>query len=318
MPRVLVLVVLVLGLGLVSPSVAAADVCVEIDEARDALGAEDRVAARMLLERQLIAAGKTVAADPAACTERWTVAHVALGGSLTVTLQGPAGARTATVASAAELGAAYAAMVEALFAPPSAAEVPVVSPVVEPPPALAPVPAPRAPVIRRRGAFLARVGYGVRFSTSDDREGMHGTTFGLAYRRATERFGFEVSALNLLLYRQDDENEVVWESFVKLGGFVYVPGAPVRDSFAGLALSYGDSRVRWRPPGQTYWNNRTECGPQAELSIGAQLLSSSVFEVDAMLNLILPLYAVDISTSGSASAESAWSPGLTASLSVGF
>jgi hypothetical protein len=310
MMRTIVLVVL---LGLAFPAAAAADVCVEVDEARDSLTPEDRVGARRLLERQLIASGRTIAADPAACTERWTVAHVALGGSLTVTLDGPAGSRTATAASVAELGVTYAAMLDALFAPPSATEV--APPVAEVPPP-APPPAPRAPVIRRRGAFLGRVGYGVRFVTSDLGEGVHGTTVGIAYRRATERFGFEVSALNLMVHREDRDNDVVWDSFVKLGAFAYVPNAPRPGTYVGVAFSYGDSKVRYRPPGQTYWNEYVECGPQAELALGTELLSSSVFQVDLGLNVLLPLYTVQVGTG--TNAEYAWSPGLSAALAVGF
>lgn len=300
MPRRLVLAAL---LVLIAPSTAVADVCVAVDEPHDALGPQDRLAARTLLERQLIAAG----ASP--CTERWTVSHILLGGALSVTLEGPRGTRTATVATVAELGVAYATMIDELLAPGAPG-----ADTAAPQPAPGP-PTPRAPVIRRRGTFLGRVGYGVRFSTDDQLEGVHGTTFGIAYRRSTERFGFEVSALNMLLYRHDRDNDVLFDSFVRLGGFAYVPSAR-RGAWVGLAFSYGDSKLRLPPDGQSYGSTWTECGPQAELSLGTELLSSSVFQVDVMLNALLPLYAVEIRRNDGT--EYVWSPGVSAALSVGF
>lgn len=300
------------------PSVAAADVCVDIDTARDALPEADRAAAKMLLERQLIGHGRTVAADEASCTEHWSVAHIALGGELTVTIEGGGGSQTRTVVSIADLGAAYAKMVDALLAPPVSAPgfvdpepLPETAPVAMP---AAEAPQPRAPVQQRRGTVFARVGYGVRGATGDS-EGLHGSTFGAGYRRSTETFGFEVSALNLMIHREDHDNEVVFDSYVRLAGFAYLGRANKRSTFAGVAFSYGESKVRHRDLAQDWVDTRTEYGPAVEAYLGTELLSTPAFHVDAGFNLLLPLYGVPVSWD---SDEKVWSPGISTSVSVGF
>jgi hypothetical protein len=297
---------------LAAPSVAAADVCVDVDEARDALPEADRAAARMLLERQLIGHGRVVAATPEACTEHWTVAHIALGGSLTISLDGDGASQTATVASVAELGRAYEKMLDAMLAPP------IEPPAFVDPEPLSPVPAAaathvRAPVQQRRGTIFARVGYGVRGALGGEAEGLHGTTFGAGYRRSTASFGFEISALNLMLHRADNHNEVVWDSFVRLAGFAYIGPKSAHAKFVGAAFGYGDSTVRINAQvDQGWFETRTECGPHLDAFVGGEILSSAAFHVDAMLNVILPLYSIEIAETPT------WSPGLSASLSVGF
>src|SRR6188768_3855960 len=80
-------------------------------------------------------------------------------------------------------------------------------------------------VVRSRGALFLRVGYGARTAFGEGHQGLHGTTFGLGYRRATDRYGFEVSALNLLVHQEDRYKQVMWDSYVRLAGFGYLrPG----------------------------------------------------------------------------------------------
>src|SRR5438094_2469392 len=72
---------------------AGPSVCVAIDEARDTMSADDRRAALTLVARQFDLAGRSVVKD--GCGERYSIAHVRLGTSITVILTGPDGDREA-------------------------------------------------------------------------------------------------------------------------------------------------------------------------------------------------------------------------------
>ena len=66
---------------------AQTDVCVTIDQARDTFSPEDRTAALLLVTRQFELAGERVV--PGECSTPYTLAHVRLGNTITVTLSGP-------------------------------------------------------------------------------------------------------------------------------------------------------------------------------------------------------------------------------------
>ena len=77
---------LIMGLAAAADA-AQANVCINIDEARDTLSPQDRAAAILLVTRQFELAGEPVAQGE--CSTRYTLSHVMLGNTITVTLSGP-------------------------------------------------------------------------------------------------------------------------------------------------------------------------------------------------------------------------------------
>src|SRR5436309_13985116 len=84
---------------------ARADVCVAIDKAHDTLSPQDRSAAAILVARQFELAGEKVSDGD--CPALYTLSHVRLGNTITVTLSGPNGRREGTALGLDDLPALY-------------------------------------------------------------------------------------------------------------------------------------------------------------------------------------------------------------------
>ena len=78
----------------VAAGAASAQTCIRIDEQHDTLQPDERTAARLLVGKQFALAGHRVVDDN--CDVTYTVSHIRLGSTITVTLSGPAGTREAT------------------------------------------------------------------------------------------------------------------------------------------------------------------------------------------------------------------------------
>ena len=91
---------------------ASAQTCIAIDEQHDMLGPDERTAARLLVSKQFELAGHRVADRDCAAT--YTVSHIRLGTTISVTLSGPAGKREATALGLDDLPAIYSQMVRSL------------------------------------------------------------------------------------------------------------------------------------------------------------------------------------------------------------
>ena len=92
--------------------VASAQTCIRIDEQHDTLQPDERTAARLLVGKQFELAGHRVVDDN--CDVTYTVSHIRLGSTITVTLSGPAGTREATALGLDDLPAVYSQMVRSL------------------------------------------------------------------------------------------------------------------------------------------------------------------------------------------------------------
>jgi hypothetical protein len=95
------------------PGVAAADVCMTIDETMDTFTPKDRMAALLLLARQFELAGERVVAP--GCQTAYVVSHVQLGDSITITLIGPNGRRDAVAVGMNDVAAVYSQMLRSLL-----------------------------------------------------------------------------------------------------------------------------------------------------------------------------------------------------------
>src|SRR5689334_4936071 len=80
-------------------------VCFSIDAAHDTLSRQDRSAALLMLEKQFVLNGVQVVSEP--CDVRYTLSHIQLGTTFSVTLAGPDGDREATALGLDDLPALY-------------------------------------------------------------------------------------------------------------------------------------------------------------------------------------------------------------------
>src|SRR5258705_11643311 len=85
---------LTLIMALAAGAAAQTNVCLNIDEARDTLSPKDRAAAILPVTKQFELAGEPVAQGE--CSTRYTLSHVTLGNTITVTLSGPSISREGT------------------------------------------------------------------------------------------------------------------------------------------------------------------------------------------------------------------------------
>jgi len=104
--------------ALLSPQARAA--CVALDGDRDNLSADEQEAASQLLEQALIVQGvdrvdREDTEDSGDCDSTWSVSHVRLGESITVTLSGEGESEMMTVGGLEELPDAYARLIVALL-----------------------------------------------------------------------------------------------------------------------------------------------------------------------------------------------------------
>src|SRR5258706_5666851 len=96
-----------------SASAARANVCVNIDEPRDTLSSQDRVASLLLIAKEFQLAGEQVGSDE--CTVFYMLSHVKLGNIIIVTLSGPNGQREGRAQGMDDLPALYNQMVRSII-----------------------------------------------------------------------------------------------------------------------------------------------------------------------------------------------------------
>ena len=164
--------------------IANAQTCIAIDEQRDMLTQDERTAARLLVGKQFEVTGRRVAERD--CAETYTVSHIRLGTTITVTLSGPAGKREATALGLDDLRAVYSQMVRSLTT-----GQPMGVGVLDRTNVSATQDLPPRRVFSE-GLWYARVGYGSLFGQSTD----NGAAFGFGYRAEFDRLGLDVSFLN--------------------------------------------------------------------------------------------------------------------------
>ena len=92
---------------------ARANVCVSIDEPRDTLSPQNRVASLLLIAKEFRTAGEQVVSD--GCTVFYTLSHVKLGDIIIVTLSGPNGQREGRAQGMDDLPALYNQMVRSII-----------------------------------------------------------------------------------------------------------------------------------------------------------------------------------------------------------
>lgn len=290
---------------LATPYLARAQTCVHVDEPRDSLTADERRSAQTLFEDTLTE--NHVAVSRADCSESWTLYHVRLGETVTVTVRSPRGVRHQSVRHIEELSAAYSQIVKSLLAgqPISAEGTSIDRHNVT-----------DTQTVNNRVAvdslWYVRLGYGAMLG-----RGYHGgPSFGFGRRWELDRFGIDLSALNLTVYQGSDGVSGAGGSIVRLGGEYFLQPVANHTAYFGAGLGYGTNSFSITGDRRFSGN-----GLEASLSAGYEFFRASSLRVFIEANASLPIYRVDSTkydVSGVASTEHAWTPLMTLSLGLGW
>jgi hypothetical protein len=264
---------------------ASAQTCIAIDEQHDMLGPDERTAARLLVGKQFELAGHRVAEKD--CSATYTVSHIRLGTTITVTLAGPTGKREATALGLDDLPAVYSQMVRSLTTgQPMGLGVldrTNVSASQDEPPRR----------VHSEGAWYARLGYGSLFGEATH----NGAAFGFGYRAEFNRLGLDVSFFNGQL--NDDgsysaPSSSAW-SLIKLQGLYFMNPTANRSAYFGGGLSYGRTELQTSTTGY-FPSNGHGAGLQAGLTAGYEIGRVTSARVFVQADVTLPFYDVHLET----------------------
>lgn len=288
------------------PLAARAVTCVVIDEQRDGLSPEERASVRTLFEDALTEEHQTVGREN--CTETWTVYHVRLGDSVTVTVQGPRGTRKERLNKIEDLPAMYSQMVRSML---SGAAATTDSSAVD-----------RKNVtsgqnqqqrVRADAIWYAKLGYG---ATSAD-EFHAGPQFGFGRRWELDRFGIDLGFLNFLMYQNSSEFEGVSAGWVEIGFDYFFEPSANNTFYIGAGLSLGSHSIPGGSRGEF-----TGGGLQVKGTLGYEMFRASTIRLLIQLESTAPLYRLsrtyyDPATSVE-STDHTYAPNLLLSLGLGW
>jgi hypothetical protein len=292
---------------------AHADVCVTVDEARDALDPRDRAAAVILVTREFEKAGERVV--PAGCATSFSLSHAQLGNIVVVSMSGPGGPWQATALTLDDLPAVYSQMVRSIVTGRPMTGLNVVD--------RTNVTASQA--LSRRvhsdSLWYARLGYGSIFGDQ-----AYGTpALGFGYRAELDPFAIDVSFLNFQFRSLDDysaSSRASAASLLKLSGLYYMDANGNRSPYFGGGLSYGHASFgsgsysfdRYR----TDWDGS---GLQGELSAGYEIARATSLRMFVQADAVLPFYHVTSEsftrTGFQTTTDRRYAPSLVVSIGIG-
>jgi hypothetical protein len=264
---------------------ADAQTCVTIDEIRDTLAQDERGAARLLLSREFERAGHPIV--DAGCRDTYSLSHIRLGSTIIVTLTGAARTWDGRAMGLDDLPAVYSQLVRAATTGQPMGSLAVVD--------RGNVSAAQDQIPRRvqsDGYFHAKLGHSTLFGAPTH----SAAAFGFGYRAEFDRFGLDLSFLNLQLantgsYRAASSST---SSLVKLEGLYFLNPAGNRSAYVGGGLSYGRTSLRdadtgdWSSPAK-YGNGS---GLQGELTAGYEIARVTSTRVFVQADVTLPFYNV--------------------------
>jgi|RhiMetdeSRZDD1v2_1073273.scaffolds.fasta_scaffold38322_7 hypothetical protein len=299
---------LTLMMGLAAAADAAqASVCINIDETRDTLSPQDRAAAILLVTRQFELAGEPVVQGD--CSTRYTLSHVMLGNTITVTLSGPNTSREGTALGLDDLPALYSQMVRSIVTGRPMTGMGVVD---------------RTNVTasqtssRRVGSDrfgYARVGYSGIFS---DRT-YGAPAVGLGYRAELDSFGIDVSFLNSQISSSSGYNSAGASagSLLKLEVLHFTNPSGNTTKYFGGGVGWGWTNIESGGLNRRYGNGS---GLEGDLTAGYEIARATTVRLFAQLDAALPFYKV-ISNTYSRSGvvtTSRYAPSLVFSVGLGW
>lgn len=290
-------------------------VCVTIDESHDTFSPQDRAAALLLVAKQFELAGRRVM--PERCSTPYTVSHVGLGNTITVTLSGPNGRREGTALGLDDLPALYSQMVRSIVTGRPMTGFNVVD--------RTNVTASQASPLRVQSDSFgyARLGYGGIFG--DHTYGAPALGFG--YRVELDSFGIDVSFLNLQVKTSNSyygsSSGAIAGSWLKLEGLHFMKPAANASAYVGAGASWGGTNFGGGGYGSTgYRSNWHGSGLQGELTVGYEFPRASTLRLFVQADAGLPFYKVrseTFSRSGrTATTEHRYAPSLAVSIGLGW
>jgi hypothetical protein len=272
-----IVVILVLG---VSVGTASADICINVDEARDTFSDANRKAAVLLLVSQFEAEGQRVVSRD--CTDSYIVSHVELGRTITVTLSGPQGKRDGVAIGIDDVPALYSQLVRALL---SGRDVGSMTKVVDRTNVIVAQTSPLR--VQSDSLMYVRLGYGSQFGPGSQ----SGAAMGIGFRRELDNLAIDVSVANI--QQQSSSRDYFGdngssESWIKLEALRYVNKNSNSSAYWGGGASWGSSNG-WSD--SKYWSGN---GVQAELTAGYEMLRASNIRMFWQTDVVLPLYSVAV------------------------
>ena len=298
-----------------SAGAARADVCVEIDQARDTLAPQDRAGALQLVASQFEQEGERVVS--AGCPESYSISHARLGDLIVVSMSGPRGRREGLASRMDDLPALYSQMVRSLVTgrPMTGFNVVDRTNVTES--------QTSARRVHSDSIWYARLGYGAIFG---DR-GYGTPAFGFGYRAELDPFAIDVAFLNFQ-YRSSNgyfgsSDNAYADTLLKLSGLYFLDPTANRTSYFGGGLSYGRKRFGSWSYGTvdhhtTDWEGD---GLQGELTYGYEIARATSLRMFLQVDAAFPFYSVvsqTFSRSGvSLSENRRYAPSLVVSVGIG-
>lgn len=286
------------------PRTVYASSCVTVDEQRDGLGPTERRSAQTLFEDVLAENGVTVVRSD--CSETWTIYHVRLGRSISVSVQSPRGQRHERVRRIEDLPGIYDQMVRSILTHTDGTGD---SFAVD-----------RDNVtdtqttnnrVAADAIWYGRLGYGAGFPESY----RGGTAFGFGRRWELDRVGLDLSFLNLALYQNSEGADGVSASWLKFELHYFFNAHANHTPYLGGGLSLGSNSL---PAAGGEYNG---FGLQGELSVGYEMLRASTLRVFAQLDATLPMYRasrVSALNTDSSEREFVYAPTVTLALGLGW
>jgi Outer membrane protein beta-barrel domain len=282
----------------------AADVCVELDAARDNLNESERGATRTLLMQTLEEKGQHVVES--GCQVTYRVHHIRLGDSVTVALSNGKDSRSLEVSKIEDVPKAYSQLVESLL---SGKPLGVESGSIDRTNVTNAQVSPNR--VEADSLWYLRLGYGG--IAADGLE--TGPAFGVGYRYELDFIALDAS-LNFVLAQSESSYEASTGTWIRLGALYYFDPFANNSLYAGAAIGWGSGNVT--VDSATYSNSGIDIG----LAGGFEFLRASSIRLFIQFDATLPTYTLEgtsldpvtlISTS-----DSVYAPSFALSLGLGF
>jgi hypothetical protein len=269
---------LIVGLA-AAPRAAEAEVCVVIDEGRDTFAPQDRSAALLLVDKQFEREGERIV--PADCPNRYTLSHVTLGNTITVTLSGPNGDRQGMAIGFDDLPALYSQMVRSIVTgrPMSGFGV------VDRTNVTSSQASPRR--VGSDGLWYARLGYGGIFGGRT-----YGTpAVGFGYRAEFDSFGIDVSFLNVQVSSSGAYASAgaTTGAVVKLEVLRFTNPVGNKTGYFGGGVGWGATSIDDGTLDGAYGDGS---GLEGDLTAGYELARASTVRLFTQVDAVFPLYNV--------------------------
>ena len=154
--------------------------------------------------------------------------------------------------------------------------------------------------IQSDGYWHARVGQSTFIGSS----AQPAAGFGFGYRAAFDRFGLDLSFLNMQLANGGSYNssENSASSLIKLEGLYFLRPTANRSAYVGAGVSYGRTSLRTAPTGDAVSNPYNVprygrgAGLQGELTAGYEIARVTSARLFVQADMTLPFYNVEFET----------------------